>query len=63
VGGDVTASSYFHRDGEDPVLFYSYGTCSGDDTFTDQACNSEHSDVTTGHCDGICSIEGDVQGD
>ena len=29
VGGDVTASSYFHRDGEDPVLFYSYGTCSG----------------------------------
>jgi hypothetical protein len=50
------------------VLFYSYGTCSGENTFTDstdddQACNSEHSDVTAGHCDGICSIEGDVQGD
>ena len=68
VDGDVTASSYFHRDGEDPVLFYSYGTCSGDNTFTDstdddQACNSEHSDVTAGHCDGVCNIQGDVQGD
>jgi hypothetical protein len=50
------------------VLFYSYGTCSGENTFTDstdddQACNSEHSDVTAGHCDGVCNIQGDVQGD
>ena len=55
VGNDVTASSYFHRDGEDPVLFYSYATCSGENTFTDstdddQACNEDHSEVTASHC-------------
>ena len=49
------ASTYFHRDGEDPVLFYSYKTCSHDDSFADsedddQACNAEHSDVTAEHC-------------
>ena len=55
VGGDVTDSSYFHRDGEEPMLFYSYETCQHENTFSDtdldpQACNDEHSEVVADHC-------------
>jgi hypothetical protein len=50
-------SSYFHIDGVDAVLHYSYDTCASENTFTDteldaQACNQEHSDVVATHCSG-----------
>jgi hypothetical protein len=50
VGDDVAPSSYFHVDGQDPTFYYSYATCSHDNTFTDsadddQACNAEHSET------------------
>eukprot|EP01044_Picomonas_judraskeda_P019410 COSAG03_NODE_4089_length_1689_cov_1.454088_2_plen_377_part_00 len=50
-------SSYFHVEGQDAVLHYSYGTCGADNTFTDseldaQACNEEHSEVVAEHCAG-----------
>ena len=50
-------SSYFHIDGQEAVLHYSYGTCASENTFTDteldaQACNEEHSDVVAEHCAG-----------
>jgi len=50
-------SSYFHIDGVDAVLHYSYDTCASENTFTDteldaQACNQEHSDVVAEHCSG-----------
>jgi hypothetical protein len=57
---DITfdPSSYFHREGEDVVLYYSYETCSQENTFQDseydeQACNEEHSEVVAEHCVGL----------
>jgi hypothetical protein len=54
---DSDPSSYFHVDGQDAVLHYSYGTCGANNTFADseldaQACNQEHSDVVASHCSG-----------
>lgn len=50
-------SSYFHVDGQNATLHYSYATCASENTFTDseldaQACNAEHSDVVAEHCSG-----------
>ena len=52
---DNDPSSYFHIDGVDATLYYSYTTCSSENTFTDsatdaQACNDQHSTVVASHC-------------
>ena len=70
-----TDSSYFHRAGEDPFLFYSYETCNGDNvilftdsTYDEQASNEEHSEVITLLGDAVttevygCKCQGHLMG-
>ena len=57
-------SSYFHVEGVNATLFYSYATCASENTFTDseldaQACNEEHSEVIGAHC--TSAVQEDVR--
>ena len=52
-------SSYFHIDGEEATFYYSYETCSHDNSFTDsadddQACNAGHSETASWCAPSLC---------
>ena len=56
---EAAPSSYFHVDGQEATFYYSYETCSHDNSFTDsadddQACNAEHSDTASWCAPTMC---------